>query len=106
MTNKEYIDEALNRDVDLSASEYREKCELADKATAAHGVDGKAPVSESVRHKRMQSNFYGTTLNVMLSILAELSRTNELLSDIAMISHIGMTPAQKAQYEQLMRNKG
>ncbi len=82
MTNKEYIDAALNRDVDLSAAEYRAKCVAADRATAAHGVDGKAPISETVRHKRLQSNFYGTSLNVMLSLLAEVTRTNELLSEL------------------------
>ena len=79
MTNQEYIDKALNKDVDLSADEYRAKCAAADLSTATHGVEGKAPISEAVRHKRIQSNFYGTVLNVMLSLLAELSQTTELL---------------------------
>lgn len=82
MTKSEYIDSALNRDVDLSAEEYSAKQAAADKATEAHGITGDAPIDEATRHKRIQSNFYGTALNVMLSVLAEVSRTNELLVEL------------------------
>ena len=87
MTNQEYIDAALNRDTELGTEEYRAKC--------------KAPISEAVRHKRIQTNFYGTALNVMLSLLAEISRMNELLSDLMLMTHIELSPAQKNQYEEL-----
>lgn len=82
MTTAEYINTALNRDVDLPAEEYRAKQAAADKATKTHGVEGRAPIGEATRHKRIQSNFYGTALNVMLSALAEISRTNELLAEL------------------------
>lgn len=73
------INEALMRDVELSPEEYRAKNELADKSTKMHGVKGRAALTESIRHKRIQSNFYGTALNILVSILAEVSETNRLL---------------------------
>lgn len=73
------IEGALLRDVEMSPEEYRAKNELADKSTKAHGVKGRAALTESVRHKRIQSNFYGTALNILVSILAEVSETNRLL---------------------------
>ena len=101
MTNQEYIDAALNRDTELGTEEYRAKCKAADRSPAAHDIAGKAPISEAVRHKRIQTNFYGTALNVMLSLLAEISRMNELLSDLMLMTHIELSPAQKNQYEEL-----
>lgn len=98
MTNQEYIEKALNKDVDLSSEEYRKKCTAADLFTATHGVEGKAPISEAVRHKRIQSNFYGTALNVMLSLLAELSQTNELLREFIKFEFAKMTPEEAARY--------
>lgn len=103
MTNSEYIDEALGRDVELSAEEYRAKCLAADKSTVAHGTEGKAPVSEAIRHKRIQSNFYGIALNVMLSTLAEVSRTNELLSELVTMMHVSMSPAAKEKYTNICK---
>ena len=100
---EEYIDTALNKDVDLSESEYRDKCVQADKSTKVHGVDGRAPISEAVRHKRIQTNFYGTCLNVFLSALAELSQTNALLVELIGMTHASMPPAAKAQYETLKK---
>lgn len=73
------IEEALLRDVELSPEEYRAKNEAADASTKAHGVKGRAALTEGVRHKRIQSNFYGTALNILVSILAEVSETNRLL---------------------------
>ena len=106
MEEKEkYIKEALEKDVDLSAEEYREKCLKADNSTATHGVEGKAPVSEAIRHKRIQSNFYGTSLNVMLSVLSEISFTNELLSDIRLMIYAGMSDEAKERYANMITPK-
>lgn len=100
-TKENYIKTALEKDVDLSAEEYREKCLSADGATKAHGVEGKAPVSEAVRSKRIQSNYYGTSLNVMLSILSELNQTNALLSELTVMIYAGMSDEAKVRYRQL-----
>lgn len=73
------IKDALMRDVDLSPEEYREKNEKADASTKAHGVKGRAALTETIRHKRIQMNFYATMLNVAVSLLAEVTETNRLL---------------------------
>ena len=75
----EEVKKALMRDVDLSEEEYRAKNEAADASTKAHGVRGRASLTEATRHKRIQMNFYGTALNIMVGILAEVSETNRLL---------------------------
>ena len=102
-TKENYIKTALEKDVDLSTEEYREKLLAADGATKAHGVEGKATVSEAVRAKRIQSNFYGTSLNVMLSVLAELNQTNALLSELLVMVHTGMTDEVRARYERIKK---
>ena len=67
------IEEALNKDVNLTEEEYKEKILKADKCTEAHGIVNKrVAVTEAVRHKRIQSNFYGIALNFLSSILAEM----------------------------------
>jgi hypothetical protein len=104
-TREEYINQALNRDVELSKDEYRAKCESADKSTAIHGVEGRAPLSEAVRHKRVQTNFYGTCLNVLLSALAELSQTNALLAELIGMHYASMPNAAKEQYKMLLKQK-
>lgn len=100
---EEYIEKALNKDIDLSESEYREKCVQADISTKVHGVEGRAPISETMRYKRIQTNFYGTCLNVLLSALAELSQMNALLVELIGMTHASMPPAAKAQYEALKK---
>lgn len=65
---EENINAALNANVDLSKEEYAQKSAIADESTKVHGVKGKAPVSESVRHKRVQTNFYATALNILINI--------------------------------------
>ena len=74
------INEALSKDVDLSTEEYREKVVKADEITAGHGATTKAPISESVRHKRIQSNFYGISLNFLANLLGELATQTQLLN--------------------------
>lgn len=76
---QDMIKEALEKDVDLSPEEYRAKSEMADASTKAHGVKGRAALTEGQRHKRIQMNFYGTVLNILVSLLAEVSETNRLL---------------------------
>ena len=77
---KEMIDTALNENVTLSKDEYKEKVLKADEATAGHGMTNKAPVSESVRARRIQSNFYGIAINFLSSILAEISTQTEMIN--------------------------
>ena len=76
------IKNALEKDVDMTPEEYKAKFKKADAATAAHGFGKKAPVSEAVRHKRIQSNFYGYSLNMLNALLAEQTRTNTILMAI------------------------
>nr|DAW51386.1 MAG TPA: hypothetical protein [Caudoviricetes sp.] len=76
---KEEVKKALMQDVELSEGEYRAKNEKADASTKAHGVKGRAALTENTRHKRIQMNFYGTALNIMVGILAEVSEMNRLL---------------------------
>lgn len=72
MTKDEMIDKALTDNINLSRDEYQALCKKADEVTAAHGVEGEAPLSEEERERRMRMNFYGSTLNVMMAILAAI----------------------------------
>ena len=72
MTNAEIAEKALNEDIDLSREEYAAKKERADQITAAHGIEGEAPLSEEERERRMRMNYYGSVLNVGMAILAAL----------------------------------
>ena len=105
MDKNEYIKNALNKDVELTAEEYKTKCMQADKSTKMHGVEGRAPISEALRHKRIQTNFYGTCLNVLLSALAELSQTNALLAELIGMKYASLPPVAKSQYEALTKQK-
>lgn len=74
---KKEIIRALKKDIDLSPAEYAEKCREADKTTANNGIKntarGKTPVvNEELRHKRVQTNFYGTALNLLLNVCISL----------------------------------
>ena len=81
----EMIQNALNADVDLSEEEYKEKMEQADKSTEAHGMTGKAPLSEARRHKRIEMNYYGLSINYMANLLGELVNTNRILMEMLKI---------------------
>lgn len=79
------INSALNANVELSKEEYAKMCKAADKSTAKHGVKGNASVSESVRHKRVQTNFYATALNILINIYqlqAEVADTLKELKEL------------------------
>jgi hypothetical protein len=78
------IETALNANVDLSEEEYRAVCEKADGCTKAHGVKGRAALSEGRRHKRVQMNFYATALNILINIYqltAEIAESLKELND-------------------------
>lgn len=66
------IENALNDNTDLSEEEYRAATEEADRRTAIHGTEGETPADEAVRHARIQSNFYGTALNILMAIYSVL----------------------------------
>ena len=68
---------ALSEDINLSKKDYAKKTKKADLSTKAHGVKGEAPVTEELRHKRVQTNFYATMLNVMCGVAAELQEIKE-----------------------------
>ena len=76
MSKEEMIEKALNKDTELSAPKYAEKMRESDRATAAHGVEGEAPLNEEERERRMRMNFYGTMINIEMSILAALDELN------------------------------
>ena len=80
----EEINVALNANVDLSKEEYAKANAMADEATAINGVEGKAPKSEALRHKRVQTNFYATALNVLINmyqLTAEIADTLKSLKE-------------------------
>ena len=79
MTLQEQVDKALNDSIDLSDEEMQKKFESADVNTEKHGVQGKAPISESKRLKRMTMNYYGTMLNIGASSLGALNNIEKLL---------------------------
>lgn len=64
----EEIKNALEDGVDLSDEEYRARAKAADAATECQGMTEKAPVSEAKRARRIQSNFYGTALNILCAL--------------------------------------
>ena len=64
----EEIKNALEDGVDLTDEEYRSRAETADRTTEIHGVDGEAPLDEEKRQRRIQTNFYGTALNILLAM--------------------------------------
>ena len=82
MTNEEIVNKALNEDVDLSREEYAAKKAKADEVTAAHGVEGEAPLTEDERERRMRMNYYGSTLNIMMAILSAIDDLCERITTL------------------------
>lgn len=79
---KHTIEAALNADTDLSREDYAKKCADADKITAAHGIEGEAPLTEEERERRMRMNYYGSIINIGMNVLAAL---NELCARLEII---------------------
>ena len=77
MTNEQAIEKALNANVDLSREEFAKKAEEADRITAAHGVEGEAPLTEEERERRMRMNYYGSVLNIGMVLLAAIDAIEE-----------------------------
>ena len=84
MKKEEQIKEALERNIELSEEEYAEQFEKA--CGCANGNIGKAreyakkPVSEKTKHQRIQSNFYGSSINYQSAIYDELCRLNDMMA--------------------------
>ena len=76
------INAALNANADLSKEDYAKMCALADKTTEANGVEGRASVSEAVRHKRVQTNFYATALNILINIYQLTAEVADTLKEL------------------------
>lgn len=76
------IETALNANVELSKEEYAEMCARADESTKANGVEGKAPVSEATRHKRVQTNFYATALNILINVYQLTAEIADTLKEL------------------------
>lgn len=79
------INAALNANVELSEEAYAAMCAKADENTATHGIEGEAPISEELRHKRVQTNFYATALNILINIYqlqAEVADTLKELKEL------------------------
>ena len=79
-TKEEMIKEALERDTDITREEYAKKAARADEITAAHGIEGEAPLSEEERERRMRMNFYGTVINIQMSMLSALDDIAERIT--------------------------
>lgn len=79
---KEMIDNALNADTELPREEYAKKCAEADKITAAHGIEGEAPLTEEERERRMRMNYYGSIINIGMNVLAALNEVCARLESI------------------------
>ena len=78
MSLEKEIVKALSEDINISREEYAEKAKKADLSTKAHGGKGKAAVvSEELRHKRVQTNFYASMLNIICGVVAELQEIKE-----------------------------
>lgn len=76
------IETALNANVELSKEEYARMCAAADESTKANGVEGEAPVSEAMRHKRVQTNFYATALNIMINVYQLTAEIADTLKEL------------------------
>ena len=81
---EEQIKEALNRNVELSAEEYEENfkkaCACADGNIKKARKYANKPVSEATKHKRIQSNFYGSSINYLSAMYDEICRLNDMLA--------------------------
>lgn len=104
MTLKEQIENALTKDVDLTDEQYRLKDEKADTVTKAHGQRKKAPISEAKRHKRIERNYYGLSINYLACLLSALDNAVTLLAQQnTMIS--ALCQKENIDVEQLFRTE-
>lgn len=75
------IKEALEKNVDLTDEEYKALYKKADEITKAHGIEGKAPISEDRRLKRMTANYQGLVMNTLCNLIALQQEGNALLRE-------------------------
>lgn len=81
------INAALNANVDLGKEEYAKMCAQADETTMANGVEGTAPIDEETRHKRVQTNFYATALNVLVNLYQLTAEIADKLKELKEVEH-------------------
>lgn len=87
------IKNALEKDVDKTREEYANVRENASRSADFHATgdhEATEPVTEELKHQRIQSNFYGTVLNFLfaladhaLAIRMHLENQEVLLTAIA-----------------------
>lgn len=68
---KELIKNALEKDVDKTREEYAKARENASRSADFHTTgdhEATEPVSEELKHSRVQSNFYATALNFLFAL--------------------------------------
>ena len=82
MTREEAIEQALNEDIELSREDYAKKKAEADKITEAHGAIGEAPLSEEERERRMRMNYYGISVNILMSLLSAVDDLSDRITTL------------------------
>ena len=81
------INTALNANVDLGKEEYAKMCAHADETTKVNGVEGMAPIDEETRHKRVQTNFYATALNILVNLYQLTAEIADTLKELKEVEH-------------------
>ena len=78
----EEIKKALTENTELTEQEYAEaRQDTAETACAQVGVKYK-PLTEATKHKRIQSNFYGSAINFLLKESRDNETIIKLLTEI------------------------
>lgn len=78
----EEIKKALTENTELTEQEYaEERQDTAETAANQLGVKYR-PLTEATKHKRIQSNFYGSALNFMLRGARDNQTIIKLLTEI------------------------
>lgn len=84
--NEDLVKNALEKDVNLSSEDYAKSRENASKSADFHSGETIPELpeweAEERKHKRIQSNFYGTALNFFLAFQDHLSEIRESKSRI------------------------
>lgn len=75
------VNNILNHNIEVSEAEYKRSYAKASK-NASVNYDKKKnehveKVSEATKHKRIQSNFYGSAINILIAIYDQLQLINE-----------------------------
>lgn len=91
------INDALNKDTDLTPDEYKAaRAEAATNSKAQQIDTARVPVekvSEQVKHRRIMSNFCGSQLNFDMAILDALNGINDKMDRLVAV----MCPVDSVQ---------